>query len=150
MCCCFFCNYTATTEIYTYLHTLSLPDALPICDDRRGAAYRLAAADVHHRAGGLRAGPRQCRPGALGHPYRGHDLRRLLPGSLGRRRAGPRELGRAGDPGVLCDGLARPAPGTAGAAVLLLLLAAALLLRSEAHTSELQSLLRSSYAGFCL
>src|SRR3546814_21163180 len=26
----FFCNYTATTEIYTYLHTLSLHDALPI------------------------------------------------------------------------------------------------------------------------
>src|SRR3546814_7155903 len=26
---CFF-NYTATTEIYTYLHTLSLHDALPI------------------------------------------------------------------------------------------------------------------------
>src|SRR3546814_19227129 len=27
--CCFF-NYTATPVIYTYLHTLSLPDALPI------------------------------------------------------------------------------------------------------------------------
>src|SRR3546814_14522272 len=27
---CFFCNATATTEIYTYLHTLSLHDALPI------------------------------------------------------------------------------------------------------------------------
>src|SRR3546814_18778574 len=26
----FFFNETATTEIYTYLHTLSLPDALPI------------------------------------------------------------------------------------------------------------------------
>src|SRR3546814_18250914 len=26
----FFFNDTATTEIYTYLHTLSLPDALPI------------------------------------------------------------------------------------------------------------------------
>src|SRR3546814_12781774 len=35
MCCmstlsCFFFNDTATTEIYTYLHTLSLHDALPI------------------------------------------------------------------------------------------------------------------------
>src|SRR3546814_14494907 len=29
MCACFF-NETATTEIYTYLHTLSLHDALPI------------------------------------------------------------------------------------------------------------------------
>src|SRR3546814_13062727 len=27
---CFFFNDTATTEIYTYLHTLSLHDALPI------------------------------------------------------------------------------------------------------------------------
>src|SRR3546814_11098206 len=27
----FFCNDTATTGIYTYLHTLSLHDALPIC-----------------------------------------------------------------------------------------------------------------------
>src|SRR3546814_10817265 len=27
----FFCNATATTEIYTYRHTLSLHDALPIC-----------------------------------------------------------------------------------------------------------------------
>src|SRR3546814_10273362 len=30
MCYCFFFNDTATTEIYTYLHTLSLHDALPI------------------------------------------------------------------------------------------------------------------------
>src|SRR3546814_19571385 len=27
----FFLNDTATTQIYTYLHTLSLHDALPIC-----------------------------------------------------------------------------------------------------------------------
>src|SRR3546814_12309366 len=31
MCTDFFFNATATTEIYTYLHTLSLHDALPIC-----------------------------------------------------------------------------------------------------------------------
>src|SRR3546814_192845 len=30
---CFFFKYTATTEIYTYLHTLSLHDALPIYGD---------------------------------------------------------------------------------------------------------------------
>src|SRR3546814_10398691 len=30
MCLCFLFNDTATTEIYTYLHTLSLHDALPI------------------------------------------------------------------------------------------------------------------------
>src|SRR3546814_15132440 len=29
----FFFNDTATTKIYTYVHTLSLHDALPICDN---------------------------------------------------------------------------------------------------------------------
>src|SRR3546814_3155300 len=37
----FFFNDTATTEIYTYLHTLSLHDALPICT---GADKSLAGA----------------------------------------------------------------------------------------------------------
>src|SRR3546814_6133863 len=37
----FFFNDTATTEIYTYLHTLSLPDALPIS----AHAPRLAGGD---------------------------------------------------------------------------------------------------------
>src|SRR3546814_14920880 len=32
----FFFNATATTEIYTYGHPLSLPDALPICAGGRG------------------------------------------------------------------------------------------------------------------
>src|SRR3546814_1990522 len=32
----FFFNHTATTEIYTYLHTLSLHDALPISNVRLG------------------------------------------------------------------------------------------------------------------
>src|SRR3546814_5278836 len=46
----FFFNDTSTTEIYTYLHTLSLHDALPIC---HGAARRpadRAAAAADHRA----------------------------------------------------------------------------------------------------
>src|SRR3546814_18881742 len=34
---CFFFNDTAPTETYTYLHTLSLHDALPIYSDRRQA-----------------------------------------------------------------------------------------------------------------
>src|SRR3546814_14963736 len=42
-CVIFFFNGTATTEIYTYLHTLSLHDALPIFDaQRRGLPGRLA------------------------------------------------------------------------------------------------------------
>src|SRR3546814_3234705 len=36
--CLFFFHYTATTEIYTYGHTLSLHDALPICDSVVSAA----------------------------------------------------------------------------------------------------------------
>src|SRR3546814_3799161 len=75
---CFF-NDTATTEIYTYRHTLSLHDALPIC------------------RGNHPAGP----------------------------RGGPRRLALSG--GVRGDRS-----------------------RSEEHTSELQSLMRISYAVFCL
>src|SRR3546814_2309527 len=73
----FFVDDTATTEIYTYLHTLSLHDALPISAHRAEAAIQ--------------------------------------------RRA---------------DQLPEDAAGTTG--------------RSEEHTSELQSLMRISYAVFCL
>src|SRR3546814_11091721 len=38
----FFFNDTATTEIYTYGHTLSLHDALPISDPLRGGRLSLA------------------------------------------------------------------------------------------------------------
>src|SRR3546814_12999374 len=42
----FFLNDTATTEIYTDLHTLSLHDALPICAFvRRGSGAELSAAN---------------------------------------------------------------------------------------------------------
>src|SRR3546814_12650973 len=41
---CFFFNDTATTEIYTYVHTLSLHDALPICWG--GDGLRLGACTV--------------------------------------------------------------------------------------------------------
>src|SRR3546814_8564171 len=75
----FFFNDTATTEIYTYLHTLSLHDALPI--------YRAELLELGHRD---------------------IDRRQLL--------------------------------GQGAQAHL----------RSEEHTSELQSLMRISYAVFCL
>src|SRR3546814_3238374 len=86
---CFFFNDTATTEIYTYVHTLSLHDALPI--------WRKAA-------------PARC------------------------RRACPR--GRARRAVRAATRVPRPAPAAAP--------------RSEEHTSELQSLMRNSYAVFCL
>src|SRR3546814_5599169 len=88
----FFFHDSATTEIYTYGHTLSLHDALPIS---------------------LRAVGGASRPG-----YRG---RRRPGGCLHRDRPAARRT-RA----------LEPAP------------------RSEEHTSELQSLMRISYAVFCL
>src|SRR3546814_17511849 len=43
--CTFFFNDTATTEIYTYLHTLALHDALPILPPSINRAKSLADAD---------------------------------------------------------------------------------------------------------
>src|SRR3546814_17801436 len=84
----FFCSDTATTEIYTYLHTLSLPDALPIC--------YCPKVRCHH----------------------------------------PRRVGRPSPFSV--SSAPTPAGSFAGSG------------RSEEHTSELQSLMRISYAVFCL
>src|SRR3546814_6425257 len=95
----FFMNETATPEIYTYLHTLSLHDALPIFKVHRGGAYRARCAHKN---------------GNNGQPH--HDLLICLYWR-GRAIGGARRY---------CDS------------------------RSEEHTSELQSLMRISYAGFCL
>src|SRR3546814_5642569 len=89
----FFFNYTATTEIYTYCHTLSLHDALPISPAAEPAP--IAQADV------VEASTEPAQP-------------RFFP------------PGRAQAPAI------------------------ALVQRSEEHTSELQSLMRISYAVFCL
>src|SRR3546814_12016088 len=83
----FFFNNTATTEIYTYVHTLSLHDALPI----------LSAQIATHDGK------------AIGQQ---------------RRDLGPHEA--------------------------ILRISVESLHRSEEHTSELQSLMRISYAVFCL
>src|SRR3546814_20004239 len=45
----FFCNQTATTEIYTYVHTLSLPDALPSSRGRITRAARTKGAAAGRR-----------------------------------------------------------------------------------------------------
>src|SRR3546814_19426308 len=66
MCCsCLFVfNDTATTEIYTYCHTLSLHDALPI--SRRWAQAAIASGRRRATPGGDAArayrDPRRCRP----------------------------------------------------------------------------------------
>src|SRR3546814_13097000 len=86
----FFFNDTATTEIYTYGHTLSLHDALPIWP-------RVSTGSASEDIG--------------------------IP--LDPNGPSPEDLVAAGDVG---DGFAR----------------------SEEHTSELQSLMRISYAVFCL
>src|SRR3546814_13960975 len=110
MICFFFFNDTATTEIYTYFHTLSLHDALPIsfADERE---TRPAAP---HRPPAVR--PRFCR--ARSRPF--------ASARSGYARARP----SAPQP------RAAPQGGQT--------------LRSEEHTSELQSLMRISYAVFCL
>src|SRR3546814_8629577 len=102
VCRCFFFNYTATTEIYSNSHTLSLPRALPIWAPGRlrGRLRRAGGRERRSKAEGRRG------PAAGEH-------------SLPRRRGGER------------SGLRQAA-------------------RSDEHTSELQSLMRISYAVFLL
>src|SRR3546814_7123346 len=85
-----FINDTATTEIYTYWHTLSLHDALPISRS-------------HHAERRSRCIPRG--QSCAHEPREGGDM-----------------------------GIGQPRGAS----------------RSEEHTSELQSLMRISYAVFCL
>src|SRR3546814_1561219 len=110
-----FFDDTATTEVYTYGHTLSLPDALPIC-------YAVPP-------------DAPCRPGRAPPSPAGRAPARRAAGAAGHRRrsAPPSGAGRSRSSGTPCwsDG-GWPAR------------------RSEEHTSELQSLMRISYAVFCL
>src|SRR3546814_5732417 len=105
----FFFNDTATPEIYTYRHTLALPDALPISSPNARAAWR----DARHRA------RRELQPAPASIAMSGTAARH------GRRSAYRRNC-------PVCRP-SEPLPG-----------------RSEEHTSELQSLMRISYAVFCL
>src|SRR3546814_18537666 len=104
----FFFNDTATTEIYTYLHTLSLHDALPI--------YAVVEQQSCAR---VVVGFAQLGKILLRHP---RDL--LVDVALHRALD-------ARVPQNLAQG-------------------AAVAARSEEHPSELQSLMRISYAVFCL
>src|SRR3546814_5386031 len=105
---CFFCNVPEPTEIYTYCHTLSLHDALPIF-----FGCGLGCCLCRWLCGGFR---RRFFGGGF---LRGGFCGRFWFGcGLGCRGGG---LGDRVDDG-----------------------------RSEEHTSELQSLMRISYAVFCL
>src|SRR3546814_4621680 len=105
---CFVFNDTATTEIYTYLHTLSLHDALPI-------------SPIFHV------------------PPCSRQIRLARHWALGSvTRAGilwPLEASASVPAGGHCHRRCRPECAIG---------------RSEEHTSELQSLMRISYAVFCL
>src|SRR3546814_2899776 len=126
----FFFNDTATTEIYTYLHTLSLHDALPI--------YRLASQrrDGLGKQAGVLLVMTLKSHGQVQHRFLQQTAfgAHLVSGNrfkLGaQRRIQDAYIGSAA---VLafCKCIA---PGH----------------RSEEHTSELQSLMRISYAVFCL
>src|SRR3546814_6320197 len=112
----------APTQIYTYLPTLSLHDALPISARRFPnlkslAPWRLGGSKI--KAGKHRRGTRApCRATLRRRPNR-CDATRLR---LSFRSAANAESDRA---------IQNP-------------------IRSEEHTSELQSLMRISYAVFCL
>src|SRR3546814_20491413 len=106
--CVFLFNDTATTEIYTYCHTLSLHDALPISEP----VPRTADAPGH-------AG----QPLGVRRPLQHRGLVQALSVCcFVQERLQPRSAGES-----------QPGRG-----------------RSEEHTSELQSLMRISYAVFCL
>src|SRR3546814_11988681 len=92
----FFIEDTATTEIYTYRHTLSLHNALPI----------------------------SATPASIKRLERGHDRHRWLAGEDSQPVIAARSRG--------IEAFDQP------------------FIRSEEHTSELQSLMRITYAVFCL
>src|SRR3546814_10139402 len=116
----FFFNDTATTEIYTYCHTLSLHDALPISDPvsaRQSPAF--CCARRCHWSDGLRntGSPASGSAAAAGQAV---DPRRAA-GRSRRRHGPPRSLGPDQAP-----------------------------YRSAEHPAELQALMLSSSAVFCV
>src|SRR3546814_8516533 len=124
----FFFNYTPATEIYPYLHTLSPHDALPISASGKYKKYDPVAVDGSEVAANaviLYADT----PLLAAHQKATIDVR---DGAVN---------GNALTWAIAVDDTQRNAV-IAGMA--------ARSLRSEEHTSELQSLMRISYAVFCL
>src|SRR3546814_3231232 len=153
---CFVFNNPSTTYIYSYCHSLSLHDALPISDVHRAdvaaavqARRRKALPGLHalpaqggrHRGGCDLAGGRAFRPRLARATRRAARTGRRAQDAA-RRRAEAR-AGTLRQPARLES--ARQAP-----AALAVPPGRALPGRSEEHTSELQSLMRISYTVFCL
>src|SRR3546814_9378265 len=137
LCTVFFFNETATTDIYTYGHTLSLHDALPICVgllESRDRTRRLLGAGII--VGGEALDLLAVEDGVA---LEIGDLALALLPVLVR-------LGCRQAVGV-DDERARLALADEAAQLLRLPEGHP---RSEEHTSELQSLMRISYAVFCL
>src|SRR3546814_1807082 len=109
---CFF-NDTATTEIYTYLHTLSLHDALPICPSDTAIP--------------IDDPTRTCSPSMEKGLARLRMIALAIPASFSGWLICGTTIWNSSPP-------RRPTCP----------------LRSEEHTSELQSLVRISYSVFCL
>src|SRR3546814_10855561 len=107
----FFFNDPATTESYTYGHTLALHDALPICSAPVWRYWRKQSTDSMALVAKMDE-----------HRREQPTISTVIPALAGISPA--RYTDRVSS---------RPAPG-----------------RSEENTSELQSLMRISYAVFCL
>src|SRR3546814_5351943 len=113
----FFFNVTATTEIYTYLHTLSLHDALPITFAREGYNAQLSIAYI--------------------------SLINTVNNIAERDQFLGRPIINVTDEGHIITKNPLLAP-------YVVKITKMWRKRSEEHTSELQSLMRISYAVFCL
>src|SRR3546814_11396733 len=103
LCALVFCYDTATTEIYTYLHTLSLHDALPISVDCLANAHAgtVELRYLKRRARGAEHKSMRIRDGGGGTP--GGLIRRLIDVTAAAREHLPgdclwayhKEIGRA-------------------------------------------------------
>src|SRR3546814_8344759 len=116
---CFFKD-TAPPEIYTYLHTLSLHDALPIC------------IRTLRQGGGLSGFTKRAESAydPFGAAHSSTSISAALGFAVANKLADRPDKAIA----VIGDGA----------------MSAGMAYRSEEHTSELQSLMRISYAVFCL
>src|SRR3546814_5605797 len=132
-----FCNDTATTEIYTYLHPLSLHDALPIFLREiihRFPWLRHVFADGGYAGDKLREALRRIGKWTVEIVKRSDVAKGFV--VLPRRWVVERTLAWLNRNRRLAKDFEQTiASATA---------------RSEEHTSELQSLMRISYAVFCL